>query len=106
MTAWALRNVADFDRVIGRDVSVRKVARRAGNSASVIANSCGVREAPRWRCKFDRLYLILQSELEWERKRFRLGLGTSTKGKKCCSASLRASADNGSLRHPKPNSRH
>lgn len=56
-------------RVHGQALRVRESGRRAGDMASIVANSNLIRERLGWRPSHDDLDLILSSALAWERQR-------------------------------------
>ncbi|WP_376694881.1 UDP-glucose 4-epimerase GalE [Wenzhouxiangella sp. EGI_FJ10305] len=61
--------IATLRRVHGRALKVRESGRRAGDTASLVANSDLIRERLGWRPSHDNLSLILASALDWERQR-------------------------------------
>jgi UDP-glucose 4-epimerase len=61
--------VAALRRVHGQTLNVRESGRRAGDPASIVANSDLIREQLGWRPSHDDLDLILTSALAWEKQR-------------------------------------
>lgn len=61
--------IAALGRVHGQPLNVRETGRRAGDLASIVANSDLIRERLGWQPTRDNLDLILSSALEWERQR-------------------------------------
>ena len=55
-------------RVHGRDFEVRMAGRRAGDAASVIANSDLARRELGWTPRYDDLDGIVADALSWERR--------------------------------------
>lgn len=66
---FSVREVIDaLERIHGDSLNVRESSRRAGDSASIVANSNLIRERLDWKPSRDNLDLILSSALAWERK--------------------------------------
>ncbi|MFU8830728.1 MAG: UDP-glucose 4-epimerase GalE [Wenzhouxiangella sp.] len=67
---FSVREVIDaLGRIHGQRLKVRESGRRAGDPASIVANSDLIRERLGWRPSCDNLDLILSSALAWERQR-------------------------------------
>jgi len=67
---FSVREVIDtLERILGQSLNVHESDRRAGDMASIVANSNLIRERLGWRPSRDNLDLILTSALAWERKR-------------------------------------
>ena len=67
---FSVREVIDaLGQVHGAALTVRESGRRAGDPASIVANSDLIRERLGWRPSRDDLDLILTSALAWERQR-------------------------------------
>ena len=67
---FSVREVINaLGRIHGRRLNVRESGRRAGDPASIVANSDLIRERLGWRPSHDDLNLILTSALAWERQR-------------------------------------
>ena len=67
---FSVREVIDaLGRIHGRRLNVRESGRRAGDPASIVANSDLIRERLGWRPSHDDLDLILTSALAWEKQR-------------------------------------
>lgn len=67
---FSVREVIDaLGRIHGQRLKVRESDRRAGDMASIVANSNLIRERLHWQPTRDNLDLILTSALAWERKR-------------------------------------
>ena len=76
-------------RVSGVDFQVDIAPRRAGDPASIVANSQRARETLGWQPRFDDLSMIVAHALAWERALMTRGLGQSDRGKKLAPAALR-----------------
>ena len=67
---FSVREVIDaLSRIHGHGLDVLESGRRAGDMASIVANSHLIRERLGWQPTRDNLDLILTSALAWERKR-------------------------------------
>ena len=67
---FSVREVINaLERIHGQPLNVHESARRAGDMASIVANSNLIRERLDWRPTRDNLDLILSSALAWERQR-------------------------------------
>ncbi len=67
---FSVREVIDaLGRIHGQPLNVRESGRRAGDLASIVANSDLIREWLGWRPSHDDLDLILKSALAWEKQR-------------------------------------
>jgi UDP-glucose 4-epimerase len=61
--------VRAFDRVLGAELCTRLEARRSGDPAIVFSDATLARELLRWTPRFDSIDAIIQSAVDWERKR-------------------------------------
>ena len=60
--------VASLKRVSGRDFKVKFGPRRAGDPASVVADSQRLRRELNWKPRYDDLDIIIDSALRWEKR--------------------------------------
>jgi UDP-glucose 4-epimerase len=67
--------VSAFGRVLGRALPTKKVARRVGDAAYVVADPSRLCDAFHWQPRFNRLDFIVQSALEWELRSAELATG-------------------------------
>lgn len=66
---YSVRQIIDaVKRVSGRDFTVTPRPRRAGDPMTVVADSARLRQELSWAPAFDRLDIIVQHALAWERK--------------------------------------
>lgn len=60
--------LAEFQRLLGRELSVKKGPRRIGDPARIVASVGKIQEVLGWRPRLDDLSTICRSALEWERR--------------------------------------
>ncbi|HKD20717.1 MAG TPA: UDP-glucose 4-epimerase GalE [Rhizomicrobium sp.] len=60
--------IAAIERVVGRKLPVREAPRRAGDPASLVADTALIRQTLDWKPKHDNLEEIVQHAYEWERR--------------------------------------
>ena len=58
--------ISAVERVAGRKIPIREVARRPGDPPMLIANASRIRETLKWRPEYDDLGLIVSSAFAWE----------------------------------------
>lgn len=65
---YSVRDVIEsVERVHGRPIDARLTDRRAGDAASVVANSARARKDLGWEPRFDNLDVIVETALAWEK---------------------------------------
>ncbi|WP_372695809.1 UDP-glucose 4-epimerase GalE [Immundisolibacter sp.] len=65
---YSVREVlAAVERVLGRPLAVRDAPRRAGDPATLVADSARIRQVLGWQPRHDDLDLIVRTALAWER---------------------------------------
>ncbi len=61
-----LEILANMQKVSGKQLNIKKSARRAGDPEALIANSDKIKKLAGWKPEFDNIETILKTALEWE----------------------------------------
>ena len=63
-----LQIINNFNKILKKKIEYKYGPRRKGDVEKVVANCKKIKKTFKWRPKFDKLKIILQSALDWEKK--------------------------------------